>query len=105
MPKICDTCHNEIGFVEIHANLHILFTQNKQLVTASNNTITWHYWVNFDGLLDKIFALVQAGKQINFDSLTSLQRIDREIRNILHPSRTREKSRKMEAAVHAQYST
>jgi len=101
MAQKCNRCGNDIGYLEIHVNLHHLFLSMPELKKADNNIIVIIYWIQFDDML---------GKQNNFgvwprnaDEMTSLQRIDREIRNILQPSQVRRKSREMEEEVRAKY--
>ncbi len=72
-----------------------------ELKTSDNNIILIIYWIEFDGMLVK-----QSNFGVwprNADEMTSMQRIDREIRNILQPSKERRKSRELEEEVRVKY--
>jgi len=101
MVKQCPRCGNAIGYPIIHDNLHTLFVSMPELKTADNNIILLIYWIQFDEMLAKENNLGVWPR--NADEMTSMQRIDREIRNILQPSQVRLKSREMEKEVRANY--
>lgn len=101
MAKRCPQCGNDMGYVSIHDNLHTLFLQNSKLTREDNNVILIFYWIHFDHML--ILQNRVGLWPTNAGELTSMQRIDREIRNILQPSKTRRKSREMEQEVRANY--
>ena len=69
-------------------------------MTESNDVINETYKIVYDDLL-RIHNSTNSPR--NMGDTTPLQRIDREIRNILQPSRVRRKSREMEQEVRAKY--
>jgi len=100
MADQCSKCGNDMGYADIHANLHTLFSSVPKLRDASQDIIIETYKILFDELL-RIHT--STNYPWNMDDTTPLQRIDREIRNILQPSRMRRKSREMEQEVRAKY--
>ena len=99
--KVCGNGHL-VGYSDIHIKLHQLFWTMPRLRTESNNVIVNVFWTNFDGLTE---LMVLPNWPWYTSELTSLQRIDREIRNILQPSQHRQKSREAESEVRAKYAT
>lgn len=89
-----------MGYADIHTNLHSLFSKDPRLLTESNDVINETYKIVFDDLL-RIHNSTNYPK--NMGQTTPLQRIDREIRNILKPSRVRRRSREMEQEVRVKY--
>jgi len=85
----CGTCGHDIGYLSIHKNLHTLFTEIETLKIASTNKIVFAYWVKFEDFT----SIFNNPQNFDPDKFTSLQRIDREIRNILPPSQQRLKLR------------
>jgi len=97
--KVCSDGHF-VGYQDIHIKLHTVLHALPYLRTADNNVILTSYWIQFDGFYE---LLKMPGWVAYTDQLTSMQRIDREIRNILQPSQHRAKSREMEQLVRVKY--
>lgn len=93
--RVCTTCNNKIGSRKIHENLHLIFDAKPELIVETQNAIVFEYWKTFDQ-----FGTVT----LSPNEITSLQLIDREIRNIIQPSRIRKKARENEAKVRQEYS-
>ena len=90
-----------MGYPDIHDNLHTLFLLNPELEREDNNVILMFYWIRFDYMLELQNNLGVWPK--NAGAMTSMQRIDREIRNILTPSKTRRRARELEQEVRSNY--
>lgn len=103
MAKQCPRCHNDIGYPIIHDNLHTLFLSIPELKQEDNNVILIIYWIQFDDML-RMQNNIGVWPR-NAGEMTSMQRIDREIRNILQPSKERRKSREQAEEVRVQYAT
>ena len=100
MPEQCPKCGNDMGYADIHANLHSLFSKDPRLLIDCNDIIIETYKIVFDDL----FRIQNSTNYPrNMGQTTPLQRIDREIRNILQPSQVRRKSRELEQEVRAKY--
>ena len=101
MAKRCPRCGNDIGYPIIHDNLHTLFLSIPELKQEDNNVILIIYWIQYDEML--ILANRVGVWPRNAGEMTSMQRIDREIRNILQPSKERRKSRELQEQVREEY--
>lgn len=99
MTRTCEICKHEIGYRDIHENLHKMFSEEPDLVTASTNRIVFVYWIKYERLLEAFY-----NAEFHPDNFTSLQRIDREIRNMLPGSLVRKEAReKIEKERHEHY--
>jgi len=94
---------HRVGSEKIHLNLHTLFTSVPRLLTLDKNkynVIDHIYWIQYDDLL----RLQNADNYPwNMEEVTSIEAIDREVRNIIEPSNHSQRSREMEKKVRASY--
>ena len=87
----CNLCKHRVGSRKIHKNLHDLNID----LDSHHNVIIGKYWEVFDGLTHIVFnwtdlheqgSVVHGELKIDWQNLTAMTAIDREIRNILRPS-------------------
>jgi len=102
--KYCIQGHR-VGSEKIHLNLHLLFTSVPHLMTLEKNkynVIDHVYWIQYDDLI----RLQNADNYPwNMQEVTSIEAIDREVRNIIEPSNHSQRSSEMEKKVRESYAT